>query len=74
MCGSRMAATFFERNGLLFLPPAELQDMSDKLVAAQPLIGSMARDPSLRGLFDALTLFVEGAGGTARRSTSWTRP
>lgn len=54
---------FFDKNGLLFLTPSELQDMSDKLIAAQPLIGSMAKDPSLRGLFDTLALFV----GNARR-------
>jgi len=53
---------FFERNGLLFLSPEGLQEISDKLIAAQPLIGSMARDPSLRGLFDTLALFVKGAG------------
>ena len=50
---------FFDHNGLLFLSDDELQAMSDKLVAAQPLIGSLARDPSLRGLFDTLALFVE---------------
>ena len=39
----------------------ELQSLSDKLVEAQPLIGTLARDPSLRGLFDTLALFVSGA-------------
>jgi hypothetical protein len=53
---------FFDKNGLLFLPTGELQATSDKLIAAQPLIGSMARDPSLRGLFDTLALFVGNAG------------
>jgi uncharacterized protein len=53
---------FFDRNGLLFLSEDELQTMSNKLIEAQPLIGSLARDPSLRGLFDTLTLFVKGAG------------
>ncbi len=52
---------FFARNGLLFLPLAELQAMADNLISAQPLIGSTARDPSLRGLFDTLALFVGGA-------------
>jgi hypothetical protein len=52
---------FFDQNGLLFLSPSELQAMSDKLIAAQPLIGSLARDPSLRGLFETLTLFVSNA-------------
>ena len=52
---------FFDRNGPLFLSPAELQAISDKLIEAQPLIGTLARDPSLRGLFDTLALFVNGA-------------
>jgi len=54
---------FFDRNGLLFLPAAELAAMSEQLIAAQPLIGSLARDPSLRGLFDTLALFVGGVAG-----------
>src|SRR5438067_8168189 len=53
---------FFERNGLLFLPPEELEKVAQQLIAAQPLIGSLAHDPSLRGLFDALATFVSGAG------------
>jgi hopanoid biosynthesis associated RND transporter like protein HpnN len=52
---------FFDRNGLLFLSVAELEAMSQDLVAAQPLMGSMARDPSLRGLFGALATFVDAA-------------
>ena len=56
---------FFDRNGLLFLPVAELEAMSEQLIAAQPLIGSLARDPSVRGLFDTLALFVAGAGQDA---------
>src|SRR3954468_2004393 len=52
---------FFDRYGPLFLSVPELQSLSDKLVEAQPLIGTLARDPSLRGLFDTLALFVSGA-------------
>ena len=52
---------FFDRNGPLFLSTAELQDISDKVIEAQPLIGTLAHDPSLRGLFDTLELFVTGA-------------
>ena len=53
---------FFDRNGLLFLSTDELEKVSQQLIAAQPLIGSLAHDPSLRGLFDALATFVSGAG------------
>jgi hopanoid biosynthesis associated RND transporter like protein HpnN len=51
---------FFVRNGLLFLPVDELQKIVDQLITAQPLIGTIAADPSLRGVFDALGLAVEG--------------
>lgn len=51
---------FFERNGLLFLPLDELMEVADRVVAAQPLIGSLAADPTLRGLFAALNLALDG--------------
>lgn len=44
---------YFEREGLLFLDPAELAELGDRLAAAQPLLAEMAREPNLRGL-DAL--------------------
>ena len=53
---------FFDKNGLLFLSLAELDSLSETLISAQPLIGNLAHDPSLRGLFDTLALFVTGAG------------
>ncbi len=52
---------FFNQNGLLFLSVDDLNALSRQLTAAQPLIGSLSADPSLRGLFDTLKLFVEGA-------------
>lgn len=52
---------FFDRNGLLFLPIDDLTALSQDLITAQPLLGSLAYDPSLRGLFHALSLFAEGA-------------
>src|SRR5207302_1870814 len=51
---------FFDRYGLLFLPSDDVATMSQRLVEAQPLLGSLAHDPSLRGLFAALTLFLQG--------------
>jgi len=38
-------------------------------VTAQPLLGSLAADPSLRGLFDTIKLFIEGANRGSRRAT-----
>ena len=46
---------FFEQNGLLFLPVDKLNTVSQQLISAQPLIGSLAHDPSLRGLFCSST-------------------
>jgi uncharacterized protein len=51
---------FFARNGLLYLSLDRLRDLSDQMVAAQPLIGTLARDPSLRGLLLALDLGLQG--------------
>jgi hypothetical protein len=51
---------FFQRNGLLFLKREELQQVADDLISAQPLLGALAADPSLRGLFSALGLAMQG--------------
>jgi hopanoid biosynthesis associated RND transporter like protein HpnN len=60
---------FFIRNGLLFLDVAELSDLSERIAAAQPLLGTLAKDPSLRGLFGVLGLAAdEIAGGHAEPS------
>ncbi len=45
---------FFAHNGLLYLDQAELSDLANHLAAAQPFLGTVARDPSLRGLFSLL--------------------
>lgn len=52
---------FFDREGLLFESKAELGETTQRLIAAQPLLGSLAADPSVRGVMDALSLFLEGA-------------
>lgn len=45
---------FFRREGLLFLETKELQDLADRLAQAQPLLGTLVDDRSLRGLFSVL--------------------
>jgi uncharacterized protein len=51
---------FFQKNGLLFLSTKEVQAFADQLISAQPLIGTLAADPSLRGVFTALDLAAQG--------------
>jgi len=51
---------FFERNGLLFLPVAEVARFTSQLESAAPLIEIMAGDPSLRGLTGALETGLAG--------------
>jgi hopanoid biosynthesis associated RND transporter like protein HpnN len=55
------ASEFFRRNGLLFLPTAEVEQLTDALAKAQPLMGALASDPSVHGLFGAFNLALEGA-------------
>jgi hopanoid biosynthesis associated RND transporter like protein HpnN len=50
------AEPFYQTNGLLYLSLPELRDLADKLAGAQPFLGTLAEDPSLRGLFDLLEL------------------
>jgi len=47
---------FFRQNGLLYLNMDELTDLADKLAAAQPVLGSLNQDPSIRGLVEMLNL------------------
>jgi hopanoid biosynthesis associated RND transporter like protein HpnN len=47
---------FFQRNGLLYLPTPELEELSAQLLAARPLLNALARDPSLRGLANLLSV------------------
>jgi hopanoid biosynthesis associated RND transporter like protein HpnN len=51
---------YFEKYGLLFLPTDQVQKIADAVIEAQPFIGSLTQDPSLRGLFDVLSLAMQG--------------
>jgi uncharacterized protein len=54
------ALPFFRQQGLLYLEQAELADVIDRLMQAQPLLGSLAADQSLRGLFGTFGLMLKG--------------
>jgi hopanoid biosynthesis associated RND transporter like protein HpnN len=47
---------FFRRNGLLYLGVPEVEELAGKLADARPLINALARDPSLRGLANLLSV------------------
>ena len=51
---------FFDRNGLLFLKPAEVQSTVEGLLRSQFFLASLAADPSLRGLLTGLLGGLEG--------------
>ena len=53
--------TFFERNFLLYLSIEDLGRTTQGLTVAAPLIQTLASDPSMRGVLDALTLSLKGA-------------
>ena len=65
---------FFDRYGLLFLDTKALQQVSQSIIRAQPFIASLAADPSLRGLFDVLSLAMEGVARKATDFASLERP
>jgi uncharacterized protein len=54
------AGDFFEREGLLFLPKQSVEKVTGQMIAAQPFLGTLATDPSLRGVFNALALAAQG--------------
>src|SRR5262245_50950388 len=54
------SGSFFERNGLLYLPTGEVKRVTEWLIQAEPLLGTLAADPSLRGTLDALSLGLVG--------------
>lgn len=51
---------FFERNGLLYLPLEQTQSATAQIIAAQPFLGALAADPSLRGVMDSLSTALLG--------------
>jgi len=47
---------FFQHNGLLYLDAPQVAELSGQLVDARPLLNALARDPSLRGLANLLSV------------------
>ncbi|MEI9930044.1 MAG: MMPL family transporter [Rhizomicrobium sp.] len=51
---------FFLQNGLLFFSQADVKKTTQELIAAQPFLGGLAADPSLRGVMDGLSTALLG--------------
>ena len=51
---------FWAHSGLLFASTSEVKSVIAQLLKAQPFLGAMASDPSLRGLANTLSLTVQG--------------
>jgi hopanoid biosynthesis associated RND transporter like protein HpnN len=65
---------FYDRYGLMLLDTSELEQISRSIIRAQPFIASLAADPSLRGLFNVLSLAMEGVARKATDFASLERP
>lgn len=65
---------FFARNGLLFQPTEDVARLTDGMSQAAPLIGTLARDPSLRGLTRALSFGLAAVQQGMSKLDDMTRP
>jgi uncharacterized protein len=51
---------FFARNGVLFLSVADVRSNMAQLIKAEPFLGTLAADPTLRGVLGAVSQSLEG--------------
>ena len=68
------ASAFFAREGLLYESRAEVTGQMAQLVAAQPFLGPLAEDSSLRGLAGALSTAFTGVAAGQASLTDLARP
>src|ERR1043165_1170110 len=52
--------SYFTQNGLLFLSLKEVQETTQQLIKAQPFLGGLASDPSMRGIMTNLNTILLG--------------
>ncbi|HXC57653.1 MAG TPA: MMPL family transporter [Rhizomicrobium sp.] len=65
---------FFNKNGLLFLPLAEVRANTQQMIAAAPFLGPMAGDPSLRGIMTSLSTALQGVRHGQAKLSDLQRP
>src|SRR5271156_4476009 len=51
---------YLQSNAFLLVDMKDLQDVLDRTTDAQPFLGELVADPSMRGLFSALGLLAQG--------------
>jgi uncharacterized protein len=54
------ASPYLAKEGLLFLSEPDLTRLLNRIIDAQPFLGTLTQDPTARGLFSALGLLGEG--------------
>jgi hopanoid biosynthesis associated RND transporter like protein HpnN len=62
---------FFERNGLLYQNLEDLENFSDDLIRAQPLIAALERDPSIENLSEIVRLGLDHLGEEEEAGLQW---
>lgn len=65
---------FFNQNGLLFMPTAELQSSMKGIAQARPFLVALASDPSLRGIANAFSYITHGVHAKAGTLDDFDRP
>ncbi len=68
------ASPFFQMNGLLYEPLADVRAALGQLIAAQPFLGPLAADPSLRGLMGTLSTALQGVTAGQAQLADLDRP
>ena len=65
---------FFDQNGLLFLSTAEIERATEQVIRAQPILGTLAADPTLRGFAGALAFIPMGATAGQMKMDDFVKP
>ncbi len=68
------ATPFLQREGLLLGTTAEVRATTAALIAAQPFLGPLAADPSLRGVMTSLSTVLTGVGNGSAKLADVARP
>ncbi|MBY0558431.1 MMPL family transporter [Hyphomicrobium sp.] len=70
----RDGGPFFEKNGLLYLSLPELKETTEGLIKAQPVLGTLAADPTLNGLAKALSFVPLGVKDDRAKWSDFDKP